>query len=194
MDKIITEVYKGYTIQIGYDENADNPFECADGNGIFYHWKNHGKEQYYKYCELLGYNTETGDKTKKQHNDAILIDKYEHSGISYSIHGEGHNCKWDTSSCHAVWYPDACILDELKEYKGKSRKEKLLKYAKQACELFNKWANGEVYKITIKKGEDIIEAYGDLYADIKELIEFGKQDIDFMIEKDKQGQKEFNFN
>ena len=36
---------------------------------------------------------------------AVLLDIYEHSGISYSIAGTGMNCRWDTSSAAAVWIP-----------------------------------------------------------------------------------------
>lgn len=40
------------------------------------------------------------------------LDVYDHSGISYSISGEGMQCRWDTSRGGAVWVPDTCARDE----------------------------------------------------------------------------------
>lgn len=130
-----------------YDESADNPFDMDEGLGDFYHWKDYGREQLEKYCEALGYDIDTREQTGKENPDAVRIDKYEHSGISYSIHGEGIQCRWDTSSTWAVWLPNKCLLEELKDYKGKKRREKCIEYARQACETFNQWANGDVYCI-----------------------------------------------
>jgi uncharacterized protein YbaR (Trm112 family) len=139
---------KGFEIRyLTYDNNPENPFEFSEGNGIFYHWKERGREELEKYCELLGYDPETREQTGKENPDAVRIDKYEHSGITYSVAGEGRNCRWDTSSTWAVWYPDNCLLDELKGLKGKTRRNKCIEYARQACELFNQWCNGEVYCI-----------------------------------------------
>jgi len=42
---------------------------------------------------------------------SVLLDIYEHSGISYSIAGSGMQCRWDTSSAGAIWVPD----DDAKE-------------------------------------------------------------------------------
>lgn len=50
---------------------------------------------------------EVGDK------DAVLLDLYEHGGMSYSIIGQGMNCPWDTSRGVAVWVPDGCARDEI---------------------------------------------------------------------------------
>jgi len=38
---------------------------------------------------------------------AVMLDIYEHSGISYSLAGHGMQCGWDTSRFAAVWVPDA---------------------------------------------------------------------------------------
>jgi len=144
----IEKTKKGYTIKyLVYDNNPFNPFE-DDGLGNFYHWKDFGQEQLEKYCELLGYDSETREKIKEDDLLAVRIDKYEHSGVSYSVKGEGTQCKWDTSNSWAVWYPDNCLLEMLKEIKNKNaQRKKAIEYARQACELHNQWANGEAYII-----------------------------------------------
>jgi len=132
-----------------YDESPDNPFntEYMEGNGIFYHWRDCGKEELQKYCEARGLDIETTEKISMGNPDCVLIDKYEHSGISYSVSGEGRQCRFDTSSGWAVWLPDNVLLDELKSLKGKERHKKCIEYAKQACELMNHYLNGDIYCI-----------------------------------------------
>ena len=144
----INKTKTGYEVRyLTYDKYPDNPFENSDANGNFFHWKDYGREQELKYCEALGYDIDTKEKIGKANPDAVCIDKYEHSGISYSVAGEGTQCRWDTSKSWAVWLPDDCLLDELKGLKGAKRRVKCIEYARQACELFNQWANGEVYCI-----------------------------------------------
>jgi hypothetical protein len=145
------------------DNDPINPFENSEGNGNFYHWKDYGKEQLEKYCELLGYDIDTREKIKEDNPLAVRIDKYEHSGISYSVAGEGTQCRWDTSHSWAVWLPDNVLLDELKKLKGKTRREKCIEYARQGCELFNQGANGEVYCI------------------VKETYDHNKEQIDYDV-------------
>lgn len=44
---------------------------------------------------------------------AVMLDMYDHSGVSLSVSGEGMQCQWDTSRGAAIWVPDSCALDEL---------------------------------------------------------------------------------
>jgi hypothetical protein len=175
----IKETETGFEVRyLTYDECVDNPFETSDGNGNFYHWKDYGKEQLSKYCELLGYDEETREQIRPSHPLAVAIDKYEHSGVAYSLHGEGMQCRWDTSSIWAIWYPDDCVMDDIKRFKTKkAQRKRAIELARQACELFNQWANGETYiivKETYDKNKKQIETencggyFGQEYA-LKEL-------------------------
>lgn len=167
----------GYTI--GYlmpDSMAENPIETDDGMGRFVHWKDHGHDEYRQYCRLRGMNPDTRepDPQEEEDPDAVLIDKYEHSGVAYSVSGEGTRCAWDTSSAWAVWVPDEVLLDEMKKLTGKKRYAKCVKYARQACETINMWFNGDVYGVIVKKfdqaGQEIEETFncwgffGEKYA------------------------------
>jgi hypothetical protein len=140
---------KGYEARyIIQDNDVPDPFENDEGLGNFYHWKDYGKEQLEKYCEALGYDIDTHEKIGKENLDSVKIDKYEHSGISYSVSGEGIQCRWDTSHAWAVWLPNACLLEDLKRFKtAKTRRARCIELARQACETFNAWANGDVYCI-----------------------------------------------
>jgi len=145
----IKETDGGFEVKyLTYDEYVDNPFDDLEGNGQFYHWKDCGREQLEKYCELLGYDIDTREQTGKEHNLAVRIDKYEHSCVYYSVHGEGMQCRWDTSNTWAVWFPDKCAMEDILRFKTKeTQRKRAIELARQACELHNQWANGEVYCI-----------------------------------------------
>ena len=162
---IIEKTDKGYDVKyLTYDCYADNPFDNQDGMGNFYHWKDKGRDELEKYCEYLGYDIGTRVKIGKENPLAVKIDKYEHGGISYSIAGQGMQCQFDTSSAWAVWFPDKCALDEIMTYKTKeTQRKRALEIAKEACELFNNWANGECFCI------------------VKETFDLNKESIEYDI-------------
>lgn len=45
--------------------------------------------------------------------DRVSLDVYEHSGVAYSVSGEGMSCMWDTAHGGALWVPDDCAREEL---------------------------------------------------------------------------------
>lgn len=141
-----------YLIQ---DTDPLDPFENDEGMGAFYHWKEHGQEELSEYCRALGYDPETHEPNGEPVNpDAVRIDKYEHSQVYYSVSGEGHECRWDTSHDWAVWLPNKCLLDDLKRFRTKAtRRKRCVELARQACEVFNQWANGDVY-VTVQETYD----------------------------------------
>jgi hypothetical protein len=144
----IIKIKVGFEVRyLTYDNDPENPFENDEGLGNFFHWEEMGREELLKYCEALGYDPETREKIGKENPDAVRIDKYEHSSIWYSVEGEGRQCRWDTSHSWAVWLPNDCLLEELKKFKGKARRKKCIEFARQACEVFNQWANGDCYCI-----------------------------------------------
>jgi hypothetical protein len=55
--------------------------------------------------------------------DAVLLDLYDHSGVSYSVSGHGMQCRFDTSKGAAVWVPDEYARDEIE------RRAEVYKYA-----------------------------------------------------------------
>jgi hypothetical protein len=161
----IKETKKGFEARyLIYDTDPINPFENSDGNGNFFYWKDFGKEQLEKYCELLGYDIDTREKIKEDNSLAVRIDKYDHSGISYSVSGEGMQCRWDTSSAWAVWNPNECALEDIKRFKTKkTQRARAVELARQACKLLNQLANGEVYCI------------------VKEVYDKNKKQIDYDV-------------
>lgn len=146
---IIKKTEKGYEAKyLAYDTEPTNPFENDEGLGNFYHWKDYGREQLKKYCELLGYDIDTREKIREDCLLAVRIDKFEHSGIVYSVTGEGYQCRWDTSHSWAVWYPNEILLEDIYRFKTKkTQRKRAIELARQSCEVFNQWASGDVYVI-----------------------------------------------
>lgn len=166
----------GYIVRyLVHDGDPLNPFESEDGNGRFFHWKDHGADERREYerlrgiCPDCGANTERGDKhgdgcdgtALNGREDAVAIDKYEHGAIFYSVSGEGQQCRWDTSSVWCYWLPDKEVIASwplTDEYKRALyslppaalppiRRKYMVSAARRACELFNWWCNGEVYGV-----------------------------------------------
>lgn len=45
--------------------------------------------------------------------DAVVLDCYDHGGQSWSVSGEGMQCRWDTASGGGVWVPDDSAREEI---------------------------------------------------------------------------------
>jgi len=158
------ESYKGYEIRIVYDECSENPFIDWDGEGYIVF---HSRADY-------SCNTHISYGEAKENKLAVPLSAYIHSGIALSILGEGYRCRWDTSDYIAYWLPDKCC-------KVKTKKQ-ALEHARQACSLFNQWANGEVYGYVVEdaRGEHIDSCYG-FYGDLQEIIKEAKSIIDYEV-------------
>jgi len=162
--------YKGHTINIVYDEFAENPFTNWDGEGkiIF-----HPRADYV--C-----NKELSYDEAKQTKFSVPLSAYIHSGISLSVLGEGYRCQWDTSDYIAYWVPD-------QENAPVKTKQQAIKHARQACELFNQWVNGEVYGYNIPS---LDESCFGFFGDMKYCIDEAKSIIDYHVKEYQKGLKE----
>lgn len=86
--------------------------------------------------------------------DAVLLDLYEHSGCVWSVSGDGMQCRWDSSSAESVWVPDKYLREELEKIADpKERRTRAVEYAKQACETYTAWANGDCYGVVVQVHE-----------------------------------------
>ena len=156
----VEETVIGFIVKyLVQDDNAENPFLNWDGEGkiIF------NSESSYV-C-----NKDVNFEKAIKHKYAVVLDAYIHSGIALSVSGGGVQCQWDTSHNIAVWVPDEdCSI--------KSKKQ-AIKCAEQACNLFNQYANGDVYGCCVDRydkdkhyidGDSVWGYFG--YDDAKELL------------------------
>lgn len=91
--------------------------------------------------------------------DACLLACYQHGGESWSLSGQGMQCRWDTSNSAGVWVPDPYLRIELDGFKGEERRAKAKEYCSQFLRTYNDIVNGCVYGLVVewydKDGKDI---------------------------------------
>ncbi|OHD23795.1 MAG: hypothetical protein A2Y38_17040 [Spirochaetes bacterium GWB1_59_5] len=99
---------------------------------------------------------------------AFMLDYYEHGGSAWSLHGEGMQCRWDTSS-----YDGILIWENKPSDMGAKTREARAKDANSFLETYNCWANGQGYgyEIENEEGEDIDSCWGFYGNDLKHMVE-----------------------
>lgn len=91
---------------------------------------------------------------------AVKVDIYEHSGISYSVSGEGMQCRWDTTRAGAVWVPNELALENIQsraqtlfDTEGGDLEELTQRVARDYCrgvlEEYTDWCNGNCYGVVL---------------------------------------------
>ena len=101
----------------------------------------------------------SADELEEAFNEgnAFHIDKYEHGEVNYRLHGEGMQCQWDTSPFNAVL---VCTDEDTQKLPEPDK----LKFAREFLSIFNKWANGHVYRAVIfESGHVVVSGSGGLY-------------------------------
>lgn len=107
-----------------------------------------------------------------------LIDKYEHSGITYSISGTGYECRWDTSHGVGIWFLQDEEIKNLQEYIKNHPDEDPMDITAKWCKHDLKLISDcepmySVYDYYFSKKdlnqEDVEEIDSHFYDDIKEL-------------------------
>jgi hypothetical protein len=86
--------------------------------------------------------------------DAVPLSYYEHGLCLWSVAGElpaAARCQWDSVSFAGVWLPDAETLESAKPYGGRTRQLFMRKRARQACEAYTQWCNGDVYGFNVER-------------------------------------------
>ena len=73
-----------------------------------------------------------------------VVDVYDHSGITYSLTGEGYYCQFDTAVGGAIWVPNADTLEHLALFEG-DKNEEAMKIARSDCETLNSIMVGDVW-------------------------------------------------
>jgi hypothetical protein len=86
--------------------------------------------------------------------DAVPLSYFEHGLCRWSVAGElpaECRCRFDSVAFAGVWLPDAETLASASNYGGFTRRMFMRKRARQACEAYSQWCNGEVYGYDIER-------------------------------------------
>jgi hypothetical protein len=84
----------------------------------------------------------------------VPLSYFEHGLCLWSVAGElpaAARCPWDSVSFAGVWLPDAYTLESAKPYGGRTRQLFMRKRARQACEAYTQWCNGDVYGYEVER-------------------------------------------
>ncbi len=148
MDTITTETVErdGQTFRIAIypDENTPNPLEdwCEMGTILSLNRRH------------VNFDPDGIESAIETNPDAVLLSYFEHGGCLWSVAGElppGCRCPWDSVSFAGIWLPDADTLASARNYGGFTRRMFMRKRARQACDAYTDWCNGDVYGYEIEK-------------------------------------------
>jgi hypothetical protein len=100
------------------------------------------------------YHPGSVDDLLEDHPDAVPLSYYEHGLCLWSIAGElpPHlRCPFDSVGIAGFWLPDAETLASARNYGGFTRRMFMRKRARQACEAYTQWCNGDIYGYDIER-------------------------------------------
>ncbi len=129
-------------LTIEHDDDTENPMEYSDWKFVSFNRNHIGYENPYDYVSSVNQYgdpqpADIGILRKLACQTAFLVSCYEHSGCSYSLRGEGMQCRWDTADIAGI----LLYTGKLK-YLPKDRREE---YARSILSVYTDWANGNCY-------------------------------------------------
>lgn len=189
MEAIRTEEYKGYTIEVYYDECGDSPREWDNmGKMVCFHKRyDLGDKHSVRHEDFSGWN-EMGEYLKKELKAVIVLPLflYDHSGISISVGsfvGKAQHADWDSGQVGFIYVSREQVL---KEYSVKRISKKILKRVdsllRSEVKTYNDYLTGQVfgYKLLDKNDEEVESCWG-YYGETEELINECKGNIDRIV-------------
>lgn len=137
-----------YTVRLDHDESAEDPSVWDVWKLVPFNPRYYGHVSPYDYIASVDQfgdpqPANIGVRRKLQAGTLFFVSKYEHSGIVYSLLGEGYQCQWDTTRFAGV----LVALSARDLPKGFEAREA---DARRFLETYNAWLGGEVYGYLIE--------------------------------------------
>ena len=132
-----------YRITVYHDTDAPNPLEDWDEMGTIL-----SLNRRHVNFDPAGIDAAIDDP------DAVPLSYFEHGQCLWSVAGElppGARCPFDSVSFAGLWLPDAQTLESARNYGGRTRCHFMRKRARQACEVYTQWCNGDIYGYEIAR-------------------------------------------
>jgi hypothetical protein len=142
--KTIERAGQTYRIAIYPDTDAANPLEDWSEMGTILSLNR----------RHANYHPTSVDDLLENNPDSVPLSYFEHGRCLWCVAGElpaGANCPWDSVGIAGFWLPDAETLESARNYGGRTRQLFMRKRARQACEPYTQWCNGEVYGYEIER-------------------------------------------
>ena len=155
--------HKGLTVEIIYDEDAQNPRDkdWADNldTMVCFHGKyNLGDEGHgYKHQDF----NELEAQIIKDHNPVVIkpLYLYDHSGITIAT--TPFSCRWDSGQVGFIFISRKAALDNWSKNKKTSNKSlvpRVNKYINASVKEYDDYLRGECFGYSVKKGEEELDS------------------------------------
>ena len=133
-----------YRITIYYDEDSPNPLDDWSEMGTILSLnRRHRNFEPDRIVAAVEHDV-----------DAVKLSYFEHGRCLWSVAGEqpaAARCPWNSVPFAGVWLPDAITLASAACYAGRTRELFLRKRARDACNAYSKWCNGDVYGYIVER-------------------------------------------
>jgi hypothetical protein len=142
--RLVEHAGETYRITIYHDTDAPNPLKEWDEMGnILSLNRRHAN-----------FDPEGVEEAIERHPDAVPLSYFEHGLCLWSVAGElpaGCQCPWDSVTFAGVWLPDDRTRESARNYGGFTRRMFMRKRARNACDVYTLWCNGEVYGYEVER-------------------------------------------
>ena len=193
MEAINSIEYKGMTIQICYDLNAESPREWDNVGTIYSNHRDYNPDGH-KIDEI---ENEEGELVSEELDRRFIwlpVYYYEHSGLSVSTKRDyPYNDGWDSGLFGIIAVEKAMVRNDW-GWKAitEERREQILRSLEGEIEIFDSYCRGEVYGFVVEdeEGEEI-DACGGYYGDdgIEHAILEAKGIVDYELERRKREER-----
>lgn len=169
------EEYKGYNIEIHYDDNAENPNDAMEMFGHLISW--HSR---YAIGEKHDYAGPDELYAEIKPSDVVLpVYLYDHSGLRLST--GSFNDPWDSGQIGYI----VAWADDIRRNYGVKRiskriREKVINALAAEVEIWDAYLSGEVYGYVVldNNGEHVDSCWG-FYGDMDYMISEAKAAVDY---------------
>ncbi|RPI56479.1 MAG: hypothetical protein EHM49_00355 [Deltaproteobacteria bacterium] len=208
---VITEEYKGYTVEVHYDDDAESPRMWSNlGTMVCFHRRYSlgdvekiysSPEEFVLHLARNYMNQHIAESDYENLSDRAFITKYmklldryiislplylyDHSGITIST--APFNCSWDSGQVGWIFIARESVREEFKVQRiGPKLKKKTLAALRGEVEVYDQFLQGEVYGYAVKDSEDkdVDSCWGFFDSPDKVLVE-GKEVVDAIIKHGK---------
>ena len=107
-----------------------------------------------------------GIRRRLETGTAFILSAYDHSGIVWSLGGEGYKCRWDTAPVAGILFIDRKRGQTMEDRKREAR-DFLLAYTA--------WCNGDVWDISVWKDGEPLDSGSVFGYEVNGQIEYFKQ-------------------
>lgn len=183
--------YKGFTINIYYDEFAESPFDWYLEDELIITYKK-GSSYILGNKAVDPEEWEENEEKKLEETHFIFpVYAYIHGNVALSLHP--FSCPWDSGRSGTMYVKKTLIEGYEPEVDENAKGYKL---ASDFIKTLNKWLSGEVFYYTVEGtylGQKFNESLSSIYSK-KEAISYAKGEIDAFIKGcDKKYGVQLNF-